>query len=186
MVLLPARWPVCWTSCTPPGSTSIRCGTSGSWSWTSASNCDSSNRTLRRWAVTRAWCQCKSGRYLRATEKSQTSLWWLHEDVIEESEQMCRKKGSLTRADLFCSCCCFTVNGPQWCCLVCLTALIRHPVGFYCEGHVMHWERVMSAVTSKPVDHTNCIWCFVIHAASLRHSIDLMRLTPKIRPEAET
>lgn len=28
--LLSSRWPVCWTSSTPPGRTSTRCGTSGS------------------------------------------------------------------------------------------------------------------------------------------------------------
>lgn len=43
-----ARWPVSWISCTPPGSICIRCGTSGSSSWISASSCGSSSRTRRR------------------------------------------------------------------------------------------------------------------------------------------
>ena len=49
--LLFARWPVCWISFTPQGSTSIRCGTSGSWSWTSASSSVSLSRTQRRWVM---------------------------------------------------------------------------------------------------------------------------------------
>lgn len=48
----PRAWchasPSCWTSCTPPGSTSTRPGTSASCSWTSASSSACLNRTQRR------------------------------------------------------------------------------------------------------------------------------------------
>ena len=97
------------------------------------------------------------------------------------------KKGSLTHADLFCSCCCLTVNGPRWRLLVCLTALFRHPVGFYCEGDEVHRERVNVS------RHEWTCWSWqTVFGASLfmppclpRHNIDLRRLTPKIHPEAK-